>query len=382
MYGIAGSGKTVLMIARAKLYNTRPNHRTLLLCYNRELAFYLAHQLADYGERVTVRHFHAWASDLGVYEGHKGDFPDDEALGSIVLNRLGHQLYDVDVYDAVLIDEAQNFEESWFRCAVKALRNPEDGDLLIVGDGAQNVYKRRDFTWKSVDIKAKGRVLNVQKYGLKTNYRNTFEILKVAAEFANALQPSNEIGDEDKALQYYFVDPANAKRSGAAPKYWLAASRKQETDGILRSVKGWLEQGVASANGELRAIAPDEIAILFPRMLSKDYEHMTKLLNGLGELGNFRFVSSAKRYQPPESPNPNDPPITVSTLHSAQGLQWRAVIIMWANLLGSHQSTVDQDRALLYVGMTRAEDFLFISSSAETAITRQIEDVMTGANAT
>lgn len=116
-------------------------------------------------------------------------------------------------------------------------------------------------------------------------------------------------------------------------------------------------------------------------MSSKDYEHMTTLLNGLGELCNYRFVSSTKRYQPPESPNPNDPPITVSTLHSAQGLQWWAVIIMWVDLLGSHQNNVDQDRALLYVGMTRAEDFLFVSSSAETAITRQIENAMTGADA-
>ena len=358
VYGIAGSGKTVLMIARAKLYDKPPNHRTLLLCYNKELAFYLARQLADCGERVTVRHFHAWASGLGVFEGQRGDFPDDETLGSMVLNRLGEQRHDAELYDAVLIDEAQNFEQSWFRCAVKALRNPEDGDLLIVGDRAQNVYRRRDFTWKSVGIQARGRVLDAQKYGLKTNYRNTLEILTVAAEFANALQPSGETGDEDEALQYYLVDPASAKRSGAAPKYWCAASRKQEIGGILGSVKGWLEQGVASANGELRAIAPDEIAILFPRLLSKDYEHMTTLLNGLGELGNYRFVSSTKLYQPPESPNANDPPITVSTLHSAQGLQWRAVIIMWADLLGSHQNTVDQDRALLYVGMTRAEDFL------------------------
>lgn len=379
IYGIAGSGKTVLLIARAKLKRSASSDQTLMLCYNKELAYYLDRELSEFTEKVTVLHFHAWASRLGVFDGHQGEFPDDETLGSLVLNRLVAQRHKSEVYDAVFIDEAQNFEESWFRCAVQALRNPEEGDLVIVADGAQNVYRRRDFTWKSVGIKASGRVLNAQKYGLKTNYRNTLEILTIAAEFANALQPSGEIGGEDKALQYYLVDPASAKRSGATPKYWRAESRKKEIGGILGSVKGWLEQGVASANGELRAIAPDEIAILFPRLLSNDYEHMTTLLNGLGELGNYRFVSSMKRYQPPESPNPNDPPITVSTLHSAQGLQWRAVIVMWADLLGSHQNTFDQDKALLYVGMTRAEDFLFVSSSGETVITRQIEDAMSSA---
>ena len=382
IYGIAGSGKTVLLIARAKLYESPSNRRILMLCYNKELAYYLAHELSEFNETVTVLHFHAWAGQLGVFDGHQGEFPDEAELGAMILNRLESERREGRHFDGILIDEAQDFDESWFRCAVEALRDPENGDLLIVSDGAQQLYKRRSFTWKSVGIKAQGRVLNTRKYGLLVNYRSTFEILKAAADFANANEPANQPSGEDSALQYYFVDPECAKRSGAAPKYWRAESRNEEIHGILRSVKGWLERGVVSANGELRPISPDEIAILFTRMLPRDHEHMTTLLNGLGELSNYRFVSSSKRYTPPESPNPNDPPITVSTIHSSKGLQWRAVIIMWADLLGSHQNTFDQDRALLYVGLTRAEDFLFVSSSGETVVTRQVEDAMSSAVAT
>jgi hypothetical protein len=36
-------------------------------------------------------------------------------------------------YDAVLIDEAQDWPCSWFQCAKLALKEPETGDLIIVG---------------------------------------------------------------------------------------------------------------------------------------------------------------------------------------------------------------------------------------------------------
>ena len=50
IYGVAGSGKTVLLIARAKwLHDTRsPNAKILLLCYNVVLSVYLKHVLKDY----------------------------------------------------------------------------------------------------------------------------------------------------------------------------------------------------------------------------------------------------------------------------------------------------------------------------------------------
>src|SRR5262249_15324795 len=41
VYGVAGSGKTVLLIARAKLLAEDPEKRILILCYNRLLAQHL-----------------------------------------------------------------------------------------------------------------------------------------------------------------------------------------------------------------------------------------------------------------------------------------------------------------------------------------------------
>lgn len=50
-------------------------------------------------------------------------------------------------YHAVLIDEAQDFAPSWFQCACAALKDPDDGDLIIVGDGSQGLYRgQRDIS--------------------------------------------------------------------------------------------------------------------------------------------------------------------------------------------------------------------------------------------
>ena len=38
VYGVAGSGKTVILIARARLVAQDPNKQILLLCFNRALA--------------------------------------------------------------------------------------------------------------------------------------------------------------------------------------------------------------------------------------------------------------------------------------------------------------------------------------------------------
>lgn len=64
LFGIAGSGKTVLLLARARwLADRDPGKKILVLCYNKALAADLTARLAgDSGARgVEVRNFHSWA---------------------------------------------------------------------------------------------------------------------------------------------------------------------------------------------------------------------------------------------------------------------------------------------------------------------------------
>jgi DNA helicase II / ATP-dependent DNA helicase PcrA len=66
--------------------------------------------------------------------------------------------------------------------------------------------------------------------------------------------------------------------------------------------------------------------------------------------------------------DPDEGPLILSTVHSAKGLEWHSVFIIWA-LEGRFPSfynintdeELEEERRLLYVAATRAKENLFIS---------------------
>lgn len=61
--GVAGSGKTLILLSRAKiLANELFTQKVLILCFNITLAAYLRSQVNH--ERITVHHFHEWAKSI------------------------------------------------------------------------------------------------------------------------------------------------------------------------------------------------------------------------------------------------------------------------------------------------------------------------------
>src|SRR5262249_44321610 len=65
VFGVAGSGKTVMLLARARMLASRdPAARVLVLCYNKALAACLSEQMAGdpAARNIKARHFHSWAA--------------------------------------------------------------------------------------------------------------------------------------------------------------------------------------------------------------------------------------------------------------------------------------------------------------------------------
>lgn len=77
-------------------------------------------------------------------------------------------------FDAILIDEAQDFAPVWIK-AVTGMLKPEQGVLFLADDPTQSIY--RSFTWKEKGIPVVGHTR-----WLTVPYRNTFEIIKLANE--------------------------------------------------------------------------------------------------------------------------------------------------------------------------------------------------------
>lgn len=371
VYGVAGSGKTVLLIARAKLVSREmPKSEILLLCYNVTLAAYLRGVLKSY-KNIKVLHFDGWAKKNGVTRQIKTNESDRE-LGDRLLESLEQGNGDYRKYDVVMVDEAQDFEVSWFKCVLEAMKEPLDGDLLIVGDGSQGLYPRGRVSWKEIGIQAVGRAY-YKKFDLDKNYRNPREVIELATVFATK---SNQ--DDEDAIVSIKVDPNNCVRSsGVKPVLLKSKDKNSESIEVIKIVKNLLD-GQWFGNKIDEPLQTKDIGIFYPLMYKKDRKIMEGLVE---ELENLEKVDRVIWLTDPKNTKNKAlafaPGIKIQTIHSAKGLQYKAVILLWTNNLPRPDYFDDadeaKDRRLLYVGLTRPEDFLVISSSGRSKFIDEIE---------
>jgi superfamily I DNA/RNA helicase len=358
VYGVAGSGKTVILVSRARVIAEHHEKRALILCFNRALAEYFQRLFAT-TPNVTCLNFHQWgAQRMGVH--FKNDEGEDE-YGERLLARLQRGEGDAHQYDAVFIDEGQDFAKSWFMCAKFALKEPDDGDLLIVVDGSQSLYHRRGFSWAEAGINARGRTIN-KRFDLDKNYRNTRQILKVAAEFV--AKNAQHTDDPETSLQIIKPDPDAAARSGPIPELLLAPTVGGELSAAVRKVDAWLRQG----------LKPTEIAVLYRA-------NVKSWVKDLASLISKRTPVNWPQGQDAELRNPSG--VLLTTIHSAKGLQWRAVLIMRIDMMPYIPKPSDdiaaQERlegGLMYVAMTRAEDMLAFTRSSLNGFAHRIQELL------
>lgn len=148
--GGAGSGKTVLALQQAKELTRgryeRKAQRTALLCYSIGLAEHLKRQVASWPRRdrpAFVGTFEELAAEWGVAE--FGDraasaFWEDELPRQMAL--LARELSDGKRFDAIVVDEAQDFADSWWTPLLRSLRDEEDGGLYVFSDENQRIFGR------------------------------------------------------------------------------------------------------------------------------------------------------------------------------------------------------------------------------------------------
>jgi hypothetical protein len=364
LYGVAGSGKTILLIAKARLISAQnPSASILVLCFNLTLAAYIREILKDC-QNVKVHHFDGWAKANGVTRRIK---ESNQALGHRLLEALQDGCPDSHLYHAVMVDEAQDFEESWFRCVLEAMEEQNDGDLIIVADGSQGLYSQKKISWKSIGVNAQGRTISA-KFDLDKNYRNSREIIELAAVFAS--QSTNDDEDAISALQ---VDPSKSTRvTGRRPMLVKSASKSEESTQVVNIINALLKGQWFGEN--IQPLEPQEIAIFYPFVRRADTNLLRSLIANLQKTAPSLWLT-----------DPNDraartkvtePGIKVQTIHSAKGLQYKAVILMWTDDLPKPFGDADEeeDRRLLYVGLTRPEDFLVISASGTSKFVTEIEN--------
>ena len=108
----------------------------------------------------------------------------------------------------------------------------------------------------------------------------------------------------------------------------------------------------------------------YPKRI-RDLEHLLVMVERYDSLGEFLADITL---EPPEEsvtgvevPDQDDERLVLSTIHSAKGLEWRCVFVIWlveGRFPSSYASTdedLEEERRLLYVAVTRAKQYLYLT---------------------
>jgi superfamily I DNA and RNA helicase len=363
-FGVAGSGKTLLLLARAKiLINQNQQAKILILCFNVSLASYLKSLLYEDSkhsqyQKIEIFNFDQWAKIIlgklpAQVQGNR-----DEYIANLVLNKLisNPETYQ---WDGILIDEAHTFIPKWFECCVKALKNGENGDLMIVADGSQGIYKRDNFSWKQVGIKAQGRTIS-SKFDLDKNYRNTVEILNASWSLLSQIQQKHQQLETEEII-FPSIKPELALRHGAKPKLILADSLEKQQMLVIKTIQQLHQKGFEQK----------DIAILYRQ---KNGKQLDQIMTQLQEL-NISFYWVTENNISKANYTYNREGIRIITCLSSLGLEFKAVLIIWLeqfdDCVNNRPGSLMNTRQL-YVAMTRCQENLFLFGLNNSKIVQEL----------
>jgi hypothetical protein len=352
--GVAGSGKTLILVYRAKLLGgLYPNQRILVTCYTRSLAGQLRYLLS---ERPNVEVLNLDKIMFNVIRSARMRFPgygDDNGDRVAEVALEAHKKAGSPRYHAVLVDEAQDFSTRALQFIVGLLDDGRD-DLVVVADAAQNIFRRK-FSWKQAGIQAQGRTRI-----LRINYRNTKQILQFASDFllASSELHGEEVPDfEDESA---VIPPEAAAREGPPPDVYFAKDAKQEVSKVAEVVRELLPEqshprSLAVLYGASQVDGFDRARALYAVLRSSALD-VFWLNNPADKKARDRLATATA-------------PIILSTIHNAKGLEFPTVVLCG---LWREDDEAESNRKLAYVGMTRATERLVVVSTQDHAL---VEDL-------
>ena len=147
--GGAGSGKTVLALTQARqLTRGRGGlkaQRVALLCYSRGLAAYFKRVVGTWDRRhrpAFVGTFAELGRSWGAPDGTRDNSDFWEIELPAMMKELAAGLHDGQRFDSVIVDEAQDFADTWWAPVMGALKDQETGGLFAYSDENQRIFQR------------------------------------------------------------------------------------------------------------------------------------------------------------------------------------------------------------------------------------------------
>lgn len=355
--GPSGSGKTLVLIHKAvflKSYN--PAIKSILfVCFNITLAHYIKRLLAERHvpmgpAGVEVCHFFELCAKITGeaihYEKEEPDYYDT------VVQLALEKIPEIDLrYDAILIDEGQDFNEDMYR-VVLGLLNPATDSLTVAIDPSQIIYRN-----KGTGILKLGKVKNLTHV-----YRNTKEIRKFVESFmtnGEKTDASENPGD--------MLFPNDVLESHG-PK--VVVKRLKDLSEMIDYISKQIESLTVN-----EGFSSSEIAVLYVSKTLKIDGQEINLVEKFMKALDMRGIMSewaSEDYRAKKSYDITTNSVTISTIYSAKGLDYACVFLVGLDSLTEEKMAPGQIMNLTYVGLTRARYNLVIPYVNETPLIRRL----------
>ncbi len=181
--GGAGTGKTFLAHAKAQEFGEK-GLKTLLLYYNSPITREARRNLRNV-PNLFVKTFHELCRDAAKACGDEYGLPNtaelyEEKLPQSLEKALSEEK--AQLFDAIIIDEAQDLKETWLESALLCLKELDRSHIFVFADDNQNLYKTSHNLSK---------ILECNPLTLTKNVRNTDKIFSFSKNFYSGITNSS-----------------------------------------------------------------------------------------------------------------------------------------------------------------------------------------------
>ena len=282
------------------------------------------------------------------YMAHKKE--TDQYDRNEIFNLLANYLNENSLrpYSHVIADEIQDFSNPELRF-LRALVAEGPNDLFMVGDPYQRIYNNRKIAFSQVGINVRGK----RSKRLRVNYRTTEEIKRAAVNIVKGYSFDNFDGEPETLSGYVSLI------HGDKPDYQVFDTKDKEMSAILSFIRMCKDNGIEFKE---MVIACDN------KNSSKTVQDMLHR-NSIPYLNLFSEIGG------------NNNGVNLSTFHNMKGLEFKVVILSDVSKatfpkISSDYQDLDaiekknymmNQKALMYVAITRAMQKVFITGTGEKA---------------
>lgn len=349
LHGVVGSGKT-LIIAQRAAHLAAAGKRVLVVTFNVALWQYIRRLLqqtpiAFPWEQIEFHHFHGFCKNFLTENGVEWpqwvrrppeDILDDLVTQLVVDTLQAGKNINQRRYDAILIDEGQDFQQSYYDMLCHFLS--DNNEILLVADRQQNLFLRDEHWLEELhETQFQGRWRE-----LAESYRLPPKVARAATRFAELFLPNPTV-----------VRAAAQNELAESNLAWYNISSLEAASAEICHTVEWLIQE--------RGAAPSEIVILTPNqrdgwLLVTKLEQQQLVVNHLLTEDDGQVGRKQRRFRK-RTFAPDDQRITVSTILSFKGWEVKNVIVITPP---DDRYWEAQGPYLFYIAMTRASQNLIV----------------------